>query len=69
MLEVDIKDLKHMISADNFQNYPYWKIPLAVHVDASNKQVDAFISQNNKPIHFFSRKLSNPQRNYNTTEK
>ena len=37
--------------------------------DASDKQLGAVISHNNKPISLFSRRLSNPQRNYTTTKK
>ena len=40
-----------------------------VHTDASDKQLSAIISQNNKPIAFFSRRLSKSQQNYTTTEK
>ena len=49
--------------------YPNWNMPFEVHTDASDKQLGAVISQNNKPIAFFSRRLSKSQRNYTTTEK
>ena len=52
-----------MVSAETLLNYPDSKLPLTVHTDASDKQLGAVISQNNKPIAFLSRKLSNPQRN------
>ena len=38
-----------------------------VYTDASDKQFGAVISQNNKPIAFFSRIISNPQRHYSAT--
>ena len=38
-------------------------------MDAYNKLLGGVISQNNKPIALFSSKLSNPKRNYTTTEK
>ena len=44
-------------------------MPFIVHTDASYKQVGSVISHNNKPIAFFSRKLSKLQRNYTKTEK
>jgi len=50
-------------------NYPDWTIPFTIHTDASDKQLGAVISQNNKPIAFFSRRLSKAQLNYTTTEK
>ena len=58
-----------MVSSETLLSYPYWKLTFTVHTDASDKQLGSVISQNNKPISFFSRILSNPQRNYTTTEK
>ena len=58
-----------MVSTDTLLNYPYWKLPLTVHTDASDKQLGSVISQNNKPIAFFYRKFSKPHRNYTTTKK
>ena len=40
-----------------------------MHTDASDKQLGAVISQNNKPIAFFSQRLTKLQRNYTTSEK
>ena len=58
-----------MVYADILLSYPYRKLPFTFHTDASDKQLGAVISQNNKPITFFSRILSTPQHNYTTTEK
>ena len=68
-LESSFKELKCMVSAETLLIYPHWKRPFIVHTDASDKQLGAVISQNNKPIAIFSRRLSKPQRNYTTTEK
>ena len=57
-----------MVSDETLLRYPDWKLLLTVHTDASYKQLGAVISQSNKPIDFFSRKLSNPQRTYTKTE-
>ena len=38
-------------------------------MDASNLQLGAVISQNDKPIAFYSRKLNQAQTRYTTTEK
>ena len=38
-------------------------------MDASGLQLGAVISQNKKPIAFYSRKLNPAQRNYTTTEQ
>ena len=58
-----------MVSAEILIGYTDWKLSFTVHTNASDKQLVDFISQNNKPVAFFSRKLSKPQRNYTTTEK
>ena len=58
-----------MVSAETLLIYTDWKLPFTVHTDASDKQFGAFISQNNNPIAFFSRRLSKPQRNCTTNEK
>ena len=47
--------VKQMISEEVFLNYPYWSRPFDVHTDASDKQLGAVISQEEKPIAFFSR--------------
>ena len=58
-----------MVSAETLLIYPDLKLPFTVHTDSSDKNLGAVISQDNKPIAFFSRILSKPQRNYTTTEK
>ena len=58
-----------MVSAETLLCYPDWKLPFTVHNDASDKKLVAVIIQNNKPIYFFSRRLSKTQRNYTTTDK
>ena len=50
-------------------SYPNWTKPFIIHMDASNKHIGAVISQEGKPIAFFSRKFNTAQRNYTTTEK
>ncbi|GFH49966.1 hypothetical protein CTEN210_06442 [Chaetoceros tenuissimus] len=61
--------LKQMVTEEVFLTYPDWSKPFDIHTDASDKQLGAVISQNGKPIAFFSRRLSKSQRNYTTTEK
>ena len=50
-----------MVSAETLLNYPDWTIPFTIHTDASDKQLGAVISQNDKPIAFFCRRLSKVQ--------
>ena len=61
--------LKRMVFAETLINYLYLKLIFTVHTGAYDKQLGAVISQNNKPIDFFSERLSKPQSNYTTTEK
>jgi hypothetical protein len=59
-----------MVQTETLLTYPDWTIPFTIHTDdASDHQLGAVISQNNKPITFFSRKLSKAQCNYTTTKK
>ena len=51
-LEICIKGLKLMVSAEMLLSYPYWKIPFTVHTDASDKQLGDVTSQKNELITF-----------------
>ena len=68
-LDISFKELKRKVSSETLLSYPYWKLPFTVYTDASDKQLISVIRQNNKPIAFFSKKLSKPHRNYTTTYK
>ena len=68
-LESSFKELKRVVSSETLISYPYWKLPFIFNTCASCKQLGAIISQNNKPIAFFSIIFSKTQRNYTTTEK
>lgn len=61
--------LKKMVAQETVLAYPYWKLIFDIHTDASDVQMGAVLSQKNRPIAFFSRKLNKAQQNYNTTEK
>jgi hypothetical protein len=61
-LESTILELKQMVSSrETLLNYPDWSKPFDIHTDASDKQLGAGISQNRKPIAFFSQRLSKAQ--------
>ena len=49
--------------------YPDFTKPFVIHTDASHYQLGAVISQDNKPIAFYSRKLNPAQTRYTTTER
>jgi hypothetical protein len=48
--------------------FPDFSKPFGIHTDASHTQLGAVISQDNKPIAFYSRKLNPAQTRYTTTE-
>ena len=50
---------KQMVSQEVFLTYLDWTSPFYVHTDALDKQLGAAISQNNKPIAFFSQDYQN----------
>ena len=61
--------MKRIISRETFLAYPDFTKPFIIHTDASHKQLGAVISQDNKPIAFYSRKLNPAQTRYTTTER
>ena len=68
-LEKAFHDIKGMVSQETLLTYPDWSKPFDLHTDASDFQLGAVISQEGKPVVFFSRKLNSAQKNYTTTEK
>jgi hypothetical protein len=48
--------------------YPDYSEVFEIYTDASSKQLGAVITQKNRPIAFFSRKLSVAQRKYSVTK-
>ena len=61
--------MKRVISKDTLLQYPDFNKKIEIHTDASDYQLGAVISQENKPIAFFSRKLTTAQQNMTVTEK
>jgi hypothetical protein len=62
-------DMKNILSRHVLLSYPDFKQPFVIHTDASHTQLGGVISQNNKPIAFYSRKLNPAQTRYTTTER
>ena len=60
--------MKKLISRDALLAYPNFNKQFDIHTDASKSQLGAVISQNNKPIAFYSCKLNPAQTRYTTTE-
>lgn len=65
--------LKDALCQDVTLSYPDYNKPFNIYSDASNTAIGAVLSQtfekNERPLYFFSRKLTDAERNYSTIEK
>ncbi len=61
-------DVKAAIAKETVLAYLYFLKPFEIYMDASSTQLGAMITQNNRPIAFFSRKLSTTQQKNSVTE-
>jgi hypothetical protein len=60
--------VKTTIAKDVVLAYPDYDKVFEVYTDASSTQLGSVITQSNRPLAFFSRKLSDTQRRYSVTE-
>ncbi len=60
--------VKATTAEDGVLTYPNYSKVFGIYTDASSKQLGAVITQDNKPIAFFSRKLSDMQHKYSVTK-
>jgi hypothetical protein len=60
--------VKATIAKDVVLAYPDYSKVFEIYTDASSKQLGAVITQDNRPIAFFSRELSDMQRKYSITK-
>ena len=63
------EEINVLIAQDTLLVYPKYGEPFDVHIDASNFQIVWVVSQDGKPIAFFSRKFNDAQTPYITTEE
>ena len=63
------EDMKRLIAKETLLTYPNFKKPFEIHTDASKVQLGACISQEGRPVAFYSRKLNPAQTRYTTTER
>ena len=61
--------MKRLLARETILSFPDFAKPFHIHTDASKIQLGAVISQEDKPIAFYSRKLSSAQTRYTTTER
>ena len=62
-------NIKKIVSRETLLSYPDFNESFEIHTDASKLQLGAVISQQGKPVAFYSRKLNSAQVNYTTTER
>ena len=65
------EDMKRLIAKETLLTYPNFKKPFEIHTDASKVQLGIYacISQEGRPVAFYSRKLNPAQTRYTTTER
>ena len=61
--------MKAIIAKETLLAYPDFNKQFEIHTDASHTQLGAVVSQDNRPIAFYSRKLNPAQTRYTTTEQ
>ncbi len=61
-------NIKDAIANETVLAYPDFLKPFEVYTNASSTQLGAVIAQDNRPIVFFSRRLSKMQQKYSVTE-
>ena len=66
--QIAFDNVKATIARDVCLAYPDYSKEFEIYTDASSKQLGAVITQGNKPIAFFSRKLTETQERYSVTE-
>ena len=63
------EDIKKIMGQEIFLTYPNFNKPFDLYTDASHLQLGSVNSQEGKPIAFYSRKLTDAQTRYTTTER
>ena len=61
--------MKRSMARETILAYPNFTKPFEIHTDASAFQLGSCISQDKRPIAFYSRKLAPAQTRYTTTER
>jgi RNase H-like domain found in reverse transcriptase len=62
-------EIKALLSEDALLRYPDPNLPFHIYTDASDLQLGSVIHQNDAPVAYFSRKLSDAQTRYSTIER
>jgi hypothetical protein len=67
--EKAFKEIKSILAKETMLTFPDFTKTFHVHADSSEYQLGAVISQDTKPIAFYSRKLNKAQKNYTVGER
>ena len=62
--QVAFEKIKQIVAREVLLAYPDFNLPFDIHTDAIKLQLGAVISQNGKPIAFYSHKLNPAQTRY-----
>ena len=61
--------MKMLVPRETLLSYPNFNKPFVIHTDTSKLQLGAVISQDDKPITFYSRQRNSAQVDYTTNER
>ena len=67
--EKAFEDIKKIIAEDAMLHYPDFNQVFEIHTDSSDYQMGAIISQKGRPMTYWSKKLSDTQKSYPTTDQ
>jgi len=67
--ESAFQKMKDIMAQNTMLTYPQFNKPFIIYTDASERQLGGVVTQDNKPLGFFSKKLTDTQRRYPVTEQ